>query len=122
LKLQLSNTSGQKIFTEHGPGYVTVSGERFERPVVVTPQQVLTDWAPQNFAALEESHFEYFLAFQPEVVLIGTGTQLQFPHPRLYRQLVEARIGVEFMDTAAACRTFDILVSEDRKVVAAILL
>lgn len=122
MKLQLSNTSGQKIFTEHGPGYVTVSGERFERPVVVTPQQVLTDWAPQNFAALEESHFEYFLAFQPEVVLIGTGTQLQFPHPRLYRQLVEARIGVEFMDTAAACRTFDILVSEDRKVVAAILL
>jgi len=122
LKLQLSNTAGQKIFTEHGPGYVTVNNERFEQPVVVTPEQVLTDWAPQDFAALEEAHFEYFLAFQPEVVLIGTGELLRFPHPRLYRRLIEANIGIEFMDTAAACRTFDILVSEDRKVVAAILL
>jgi uncharacterized protein len=122
LKLQLSNTPNQKIFTEHGPGYVAVSGQRFEQPVVVTPQQVLTDWTPRDFATLEESHFEYFLAFQPEVVVIGTGERLQFPHPRLYRQLIEARIGVEFMDNAAACRTFDILVSEDRKVVAAILL
>ncbi len=122
MKLQLSNTPGQKIFTAHGPGYVTISGERYEQPVVVTPQQVLTDWQPQDFAALEETHFAYFLAFQPEVVLIGTGERLRFPHPRLYRQLVEARIGVEFMDTAAACRTYDILISEDRKVVAAILL
>lgn len=122
MKLQLSNTSGQKIFTAHGPGFVVVSGDRYEQPVVVTPQQVLTDWQPQNFAALEEAHFAYFLAFQPEVVLIGTGARLQFPHPRLYRQLAEANIGVEFMDTAAACRTYDILISEDRKVVAAILL
>jgi uncharacterized protein len=122
LKLQLSDTAGQKIFTAHGPGYVAVSGERYEQPVVVTPQQVLTDWPAQDFAALEEAHFAWFLAFQPEVVLIGTGSRLQFPHPRLYRQLVEARIGVEFMDTAAACRTYNILISEDRKVVAAILL
>ena len=122
MKLQLSNTPNQKIFTEHGPGYVAVNGQRFERPVVVTPRQVLTDWLAQDFAALEEAHFEYFLAFEPEVVVIGTGERLQFPHPRLYRKLVEAHIGVEFMDNAAACRTFDILVSEDRKVVAAILL
>ena len=122
MKLQLSNTPGQKVFSEHGPGYVIVSGQRYQQPVVVTAQQVLTDWQPENFAALEESHFTYFLSFQPEVVLIGTGERQQFPHPRLYRQLVEANIGVEFMDTAAACRTYDILVSEDRRVVAAILI
>ena len=122
MKLQLSDTSNQKIFNEHGPGYVIVSGVRYERPVVVTPQQVLTDWPPQDFAALEEAHFTWFLALEPEVVVIGTGERQQFPHPRLYRQLIEAHIGVEFMDTAAACRTYDILVSEDRKVVAAILL
>jgi len=122
LKLQLSNTGNRKIFNGHGPGHVIVNGQRYEQTVVVTPQQVFTDWPPQDFAALDEAHFAWFLAFEPEVVLIGTGERQQFAHPRLYRQLVEANIGVEFMDTAAACRTYDILVSEDRKVIAAILL
>ena len=98
-----------------------VSGERFERPIVVTPDQVLTDWHAQEFAALDESHFVYFLSLKPEVVLLGTGRQLRFPHPRLYRQLTDAHIGVESMDTPAACRTYNILMAEDRKVVAAIL-
>jgi uncharacterized protein len=122
VKLQLSNTANQKIFTAHGPGYVTVSGTRYEHPVVVTPQQVFTDWPPQDFAALAESHFAYLLALQPEVVLLGTGSRQQFPHPALYRQLVAANIGVEIMDTAAACRTYNLLMADDRKVVAAILL
>lgn len=122
MKLHLANTPDQKVFTAHGPGYVMVSGERYQQPIVVTPQQVLTDWQPQDFAALDERHFAYFLAFQPEVILLGTGSQLCFPHPRLYRMLIEARIGVEFMDTAAVCRTYNILMAEDRKVVAAILL
>lgn len=122
MKLQLSSTSSHKIFTGHGEGYVAVNGERYEQPVVVTPQQVFTDWPARDFATLEESDFAWFLAFRPEVVLLGTGSRQQFPHPRLYRQLTEARIGLEFMDTAAACRTYNILVAEDRKVVAAILL
>jgi len=122
VKLQLATPGNHKIFTAHGAGYVMVSGERFERPIVVTPEQVHTDWAAQDFAALNESHFAYFLALQPEVVLLGTGAQQRFPHPRLYRQLTEARIAVECMDTPAACRTYNILMAEDRKVVAAILL
>ena len=122
MKLQLSNTANQKVFTGHGAGYVTVAGERHERPVVVTPQQVLTDWPPQDFSELEEAHFDLFLELQPEVVLLGTGPRQQFPHARLYRKLVEAGIGIEFMDTAAACRTYNLLVADERKVIAAILL
>lgn len=122
MKLQLANSPGQKIFTAHGPGYVVVSGERFEQPVVVTPEQVLTGWPARDFDALDESHFAYILDLKPEVLLLGTGSQLRFPHPRLYRQLTDARIGVESMDTPAACRTYNILMSEDRRVVAAILL
>jgi uncharacterized protein len=122
LKLQLAQTPGQKVFTAQGAGYVTVSGERFEQPVVVTAEKVVTDWPARDFASLGESHFAYLLAFQPEVLLLGTGSRLQFPHPRLYRVLTEARIGLECMDTAAACRTYNILVAEGRKVVAAILL
>ncbi len=120
MKLQLSDTARQKVFTAHGAGYVMVNGERHEKPVLVTPGQV-ADWAAPDFAALDESHFAPLLALQPEVVVVGTGNRLQFPHPRLYRCLIEAHIGVECMDTAAACRTYNILVSEGRKVVAALL-
>ena len=122
MKLHLNTSTTQKIFTAHGSGFVTVSGQRYEHSLVVTPEQVFDDWQPQGFAALNESHFDYLLALKPEILLLGTGTQLRFPHPRLYRQLIAAGIGVECMDTAAACRTYNILMGEDRKVVAAILL
>ncbi len=122
LKLHLNTNATQKMFTAHGTGYVMVSGERYNHSIVVTPEQVLTDWRPQDFAALNEEHFEYFLRLRPEVLLLGTGNQQHFPHPRLYQQLIAARIGVECMDTPAACRTYNILVAEDRKVAAAILL
>ena len=122
MKLQLATSTGHKFFTAHGPGYVAVSGERFERPIVVTPERVLRDWPARDFSTLDEHHFAYFLDFMPEVVLLGTGSQLHFPHPRLYQALTGAGIGVESMDTPAACRTFNILMAEGRKVLAAILL
>jgi len=122
LKLHLNTSSTQKIFTAHGKGYVAVSGERFEQPIVVTPEQVLTDWQPKGFDALDETHFDYFLALKPEILIFGTGAQQRFAHPRLYQALIVAGIGAEFMDSAAACRTYNILMAEDRRVVAAILL
>jgi uncharacterized protein len=122
LKLQLTNTGSQKMFTAQGPGYVEVNGVRYQQAIVVTPDQVLTDWAAEDFASLAASHFAYLLALQPEILLLGTGERQQFPHPGLYRELIRAGIGIECMDTAAACRTYNILMSEDRKVVAAILL
>jgi uncharacterized protein len=121
LKLQLTNTGNLKQFTSHGEGYVAVNGVRYEQSIVVTPEQVLTDWTVQDFASLESSHFAYLLALQPEILLFGTGATQQFPHPGLYRELIQAGIGIECMDTAAVCRTYNILMAEDRKVVAAIL-
>lgn len=122
MKLHLNTSITQKNFTAHGEDYVVVSGERFEHPIVVTPEQVLTDWQPQGFDALDETHFAYFLTLKPEILLFGTGTQQRFAHPRLYQALSAVSIAIEFMNTAAACRTYNILMAEDRKVVAAILL
>ena len=122
MKLLLNTTTTRNIFTAHGAGYVAVGAQRFEHPIVVTPEQLFTDWQPLNFDALDETHFAYFLAIKPEILLLGTGAQQRFPPPNLYRQLIEARIGVECMHTAAACRTYNILMAEDRKVAAAILL
>ena len=85
-------------------------------------EEVRTDWPATDFASLTEAHFDYFLALKPEVVLFGTGAKQQFARPELYRKLIKARIGIEFMDTPAACRTYNILTAEDRKVVAAVLL
>jgi len=122
LKLHLFSSASKNIFTAHGVDYVSVNNQRFEQAIVVTPEQVLQDWAAQRFETLAETDFSYFLALQPDVLLIGTGRQHRFAHPQLYRTLTDAGIGVEFMDTPAACRTYNILVAEDRKVVAAILL
>ena len=85
-------------------------------------KEVRSDWSVEDFDALGAEHFDYFLLLKPDVLLLGTGTKQRFPSPHLYRSLTEAGVGVECMDTAAACRTYNILVVEDRKVVAAILL
>ncbi|MBI3222257.1 MAG: Mth938-like domain-containing protein [Nitrosomonadales bacterium] len=122
VKLHLAQLGDTKLFTAHGPDHVMINGERHERSVVVLADAVREDWSVAGFDDLTEAHFAYFLEFKPDVVLLGTGTRQRFPHPRLYRALTDAGIGVEFMDTHAACRTYNILVAEGRKVIAAILL
>ena len=99
-----------------------VNGERYDHSIVVLAEEVRSDWLVAGFDALSEVHFTYFLALKPEVLLLGTGARQRFPHPRLYRALTDAGIALECMDTPAACRTYNILVAEDRKVVAAILI
>ena len=99
-----------------------VNGVRYDSSIVVLAEAVRDDWQVASFGALNEAHFAYFLALEPEVLLLGTGARQCFPHPRLYRALTDAGIALECMDTPAACRTYNILVAEDRKVIAAILL
>jgi uncharacterized protein len=122
LKLHLSNPGDIKLFTAHGAGHVMVNGERYERSIVVLAEEVRGDWDAGGFDMLQEAHFGYFLGLKPDVLLLGTGASQRFPHPRLYRALTDAGIGVECMDTPAACRTYNILVAEGRRVIAAILL
>jgi uncharacterized protein len=122
LTLQFQPIPDRYLFTAHGEGYVSINGKRYRQPVVVTPGEVRTDWPAMDFASLTSEHFGYFLELKPEVLLLGTGTKQHFARPELYRELIKARIGIEFMDTPAACRTYNILVAEDRKVVAAVLI
>lgn len=121
MKFHLSNTAGHNIFTAHGAGYVQVNDQRYERPLIVSPEQLISDWPALSFASLTEADFSHFLQFKPEVLILGTGSQHLFAHPQLYRALSNAGIGVEFMSTPAACRTYNILAGEDRKVIAGIL-
>jgi uncharacterized protein len=120
VKLHASARTALNAFTGYGAGYVQVNGERRETSLVVLPEQVL-EWEPASFDALAEAHFAQLAALGPEVVLLGTGSRLRFPHPRLTAPLARARIGLEVMDVQAACRTYNILVAEERVVAAALV-
>lgn len=122
MPLHPQTDTSMNLFTGHGEGYVSVNTHHYRQPVVVTAQDIRTDWPATDFASLAAAHFDYFLGLEPEVLLFGTGVKQQFAHPALYRALIDAHIGIEFMDTPAACRTYNILVAENRKVVAAILI
>ena len=114
-------TGGGNVFSGYGPGFVRIGILEYRENVVVTPEQIITGWAPGGFDALTEADFEAVAELEPEVTLVGTGATIRFPHPRLTRALTDARIGLEVMDTPAACRTFNILAAEGRKVAVAIL-
>lgn len=122
MKLHLSRADGTNAFTAYGDGYVAVNGARYERSLLVLPDRVVADWGPQAFDALAPEHLVALVGFAPEVVLLGTGERLRFPRAEIVRALVEARIGLEVMDVQAACRTFNILAAERRRVAAALVL
>jgi len=121
LKLHLSGLSEQNMFTGYGTGYVMVNQMRYERSLIILPDRIIEDWPAQTFEQLAVEHFEQLLSLQPEIVLLGTGATLRFPHPSLTKILIAAKIGVEVMDTNAACRTYNILTAEGRRVAAALL-
>ena len=122
MKLHLTQQAGQNLFTAYGAGYVMVNQQRFETSLIVLPDKLIADWAPRSLDELTETHFAYLATLNAEIVLLGTGNVLRFPHPRLSNPLTQARIGFEVMDTFAAARTYNILMGEGRRVAAALLL
>ena len=107
-----------------GDGWVAINGERHEKSLVVTSTGHVQPWACARFEDLAAAHFDNLVSLMPEppeLVLFGSGERLRFAHPALMRGLIDRRIGVETMDTAAACRTFNILAAEGRRVVAVLI-
>jgi len=120
VKLQPSARTHLNTFTGYGEGYVMVNGERHETSLIVQPED-LRRWPVSAFSALAEAHFAQLAALGPEVVLLGTGGRLRFPQARLSAPLARAGVGLEVMDVQAACRTYNILMAEDRRVLAALI-
>ena len=121
MQLHVSTGSGN-FFTGYGPGYVEINKTRHAANVVVFEDRIVTGWAPGGFEGLAREDFKALLEWQPEIVLLGTGDLIRFPPPRLSADLAAARVGVEVMDTQAACRTFNVLAAEGRRVAAALIL
>lgn len=121
MKLHLTRSPGIHQITGHGHGQIWVDGQCHETSLIVLPDEVLTPWTT-DFDALGPRDFDVLVLRAPEIVLLGSGPRLRFPAPGLYAGLVRAGVGVEVMDTAAACRTYNILAAEGRRVAAALLL
>ena len=120
MKLHASRASGVNTITGYGDGYVMVNGQRRDSSIVVLPDRV-ESWPPSAFERLTADDFTFLRELGVEIVLLGTGAKQRFPHPRLTASLAQAGIGLEVMDLKAACRTYNILVAEERRVAAALL-
>ena len=121
MKLHAERTEGTNAISRHGPGGVLVNGVEHTASVVVPWQGPVQRWHVPAFESLTAEHFAQLAALKPELVIFGSGPRIRFPAPALLRALHERRIGVETMDTAAACRTYNVLLAESRAVVAALL-
>lgn len=122
MRLSLDATGSANTIQAYGQGFVRINTQDFQRSVIVTPEQIIADWPPQKLTDLQPAHLIFLRNLTPQIVLLGTGQQQHFPDLSLLRPLIEQGLGVEIMGTAAACRTYNIIVAEGRQVAAALLL
>jgi uncharacterized protein len=111
-----------QAITGYGPGWVGVNGEKITHSVLVASTGERIEWHASRYDELGAEHFAQLAALGVEVALFGSGERIRFPKPAWLRPLIEAGIGLETMDTAAACRTYNILAQEGRRVAVALLI
>lgn len=133
MKFHLEGSADRYTIFSYAPGRITVRLPAAERTtpagqevltqsLIISPGQLQRDWPPQTLAELRAEHFERLITFNPEVVLFGSGAQLTFPSAGAIAPLIRQGIGVEVMSTDAACRTYNLLVADGRRVAAALLM
>ncbi|HEX2493702.1 MAG TPA: Mth938-like domain-containing protein [Steroidobacter sp.] len=115
-------TAGALLVRSYSPGELRIGEEVLRRSCVLRADQLVSDWRPQVIEELTLADFDAVLALEPEIVVLGTGERQQFPPTELMATMLSRGIGLEIMATDAACRTYNVLVSEDRRVVAALML
>jgi uncharacterized protein len=122
MKLHSSNTEKYQTVTGYDQSGVEINAKRYDYSVLVLPELPPRAWDVSRFEDLTAQHFEQIAADKPDVVVLGTGERQRFVHPRLIASLSDARIGVECMDSHAACRTYNILMGEGRKATLALII
>lgn len=125
MKLHLTTAENNYLITAYGVGddghFIEINKQKYAQNLIVMANQLILDWPAADFASLSAVHFENLIELKPEVVLLGTGETHQFLHPKIYQNLTAQGIPLECMTAAAACRTYNILMSEGRNVAAALL-
>ncbi|ARN21227.1 Mth938-like domain-containing protein [Piscinibacter gummiphilus] len=122
MKLHADRLEGVNAVFGHGPGEISVNNTVFRHSVIVPWKGDIVAWDADTFEALTPAHFQRIADLKPELVIFGSGPRIRFPAPSLLRPLIERGVGLETMDTGAACRTYNVLAAEGRSVVLAALL
>jgi len=121
-KLDLDNNQSSYQIRAYKPGSIRINEQVLTHSVIITPNQLIKDWQPQVITELSAEALTPIVVLKPDILLIGTGSKLVFLRIEIYGHLINLGIGVEIMDTSAACRTFNALTSENRNVVAALII
>lgn len=121
MQLRLDTNTDGTVVQAYDKGIIKVNGQTFSSSLILTSTAVETHWTPQVVTELETTHLLQLLDSDPEVVLLGTGERLRFPDVQLLAAVTAKGVGIEVMDTGSACRTFNILASEGRRVTAGLL-
>lgn len=121
MKLHTSNTAGINLFTAYGDDFVAVNQEKYFANLILLPESIIRNWTAATVGTLTEADMEMLTGLGTEIILLGTGSRLRFPSGALLRPFANAGIGLDVMDLPAACRTYNILAAEGRKVAAALL-
>lgn len=122
MKMHLSLPGDAPLFTGYGDGYVNIGGVRYQGNTALVGEKTLPMWTPNSFETLTEEDFSLIADTGVAIALLGTGPRLRFPPPVLLKPLSGKGVGLEVMDTQAACRTYNILIAEGRRVGAFLLL
>ena len=122
MQLTLENPDFRYSLRGAGGDYALVNEQRLEASFLLAPNDLVTGWRPATVADLQPQDMDAVLAMQPALVLLGSGASLRFPAPAVMATCLTRGLGIEVMDNAAAARTFNVLATEGRTVVAAFLL
>ena len=122
MKFAEDNQDEGYVITAYDSTNIVINGRSFTQSLIIAGDQMHDSWGVDSISALTNEHVDTILSFKPELILIGTGDKLTFPTVEAYAPIISAGIGVDFMDTGAACRTYNILMGEGRGVVAGLIL
>lgn len=122
MKFAEDDPSEGYFITAYSEISIDINGRKFSSSLIVAPDTVDADWPPTSTDTLQSEHFKHIIDLKPELVLLGTGNKLTFPAIETYAELIKLGVGVEVMDTGAACRTYNILMGEGRRVIAGLIL
>ena len=122
MKLQPDPKQSLNTVTRYDSQYIEINEQRFENSIIVMPEGEVLPWNVSHFPQLQKSDFDLILEKKPALVIFGSGERLRFLQPALLQNLIQSKIGFETMDTQAACRTYNILMSEGRLVLGAFLI
>lgn len=122
MSLTLDENNAIYQIRAYQPGQIQINERIYNNSIIIAPEKLIEHWQPQNINALRSQDLTMIIDLHPAILIIGTGEQLRFPSIEVYGDLINHGIGVEIMDTRAACRTYNALTAENRDVMAALII